>query len=449
LPETKSFIRRHKKKLAALAIIASTAVANKADDYKTQADLKAVSANMIVPEQINRIEPLTPETLKVEYEKVKELRDIYSNIAGTRHQIRRVGDFLLQAGPGMVETKLSSHENVSFTDLDEAGIDLNSLAALVDLGAFDLRKLRDNKIDFTAFAKKGIGEIVIMEDRDPMFYLNYGQFEAAKEVPLNRHGNKEDKWNMSDLQDLVSRLHGAGLKVEIGFWGNSGNKDGNPFIKRNWDNLKPVFPTSDDINPLSFVIDADGSEMPCADYIVNQFRKLNRDFKFDGLFLGDGLMGFRAFMDPEGPYTAEQFSGLWSDFYKRIRLGIKEANPDATLWAYDCLANGLQESRHNGLDLDGIAPNIDNYVFQSYGNDAWGDGYMNLPGYDLRRDEQQIASLPPSLKAKTRYSIGLGDSVEGWHGSKQGIKDKHSYLSSYAKKGTLGVWSNELLRSVQ
>jgi len=159
-------------------------------------------------------------------------------------------------------------------------------------------------------------------------------------------------------------------------------------------------------------------------------------------------MGFRAFLDFDGPYQAADFRHLWTDFYKRINKGVKSADANDMLWAYDCMANGTARARTNGLDLEGVAPFIDNYIFQSYSNDAWGGGYMNLPGYNLERDRAEIASLPPALKAKTRYSVGLGDSVEGWYGKKQAIRDKHGAMRDHAGKGTLGVWSNELIRGI-
>jgi hypothetical protein len=348
--------------------------------------------------------------------------------------------------PGFIKTKVKKPENLTFDNLDEAGIDKKTFSPLVDLGAFDLQKIRDGNADFSKLAEEGVKEIVLMEDRDPMFYLNYNGYDPRKEVPLNRHGAKNERWLMEDMKKLIELLHKAGIKVVMGFWGNSGNHEGNAFINRNWENLKPVIPLSDDINPLSFVKDNEDHEMPFADYVVRQYAKIKRDFHVDGLFLGDGLMGYRSFLDSQGPYDLEDTAPLWTDFYRRIHKGIKEQGDNDTLWAYDCMGNGTEKILRNGVDLKALAPHIDNYIFQAYGSDAWGKNYMRLPGYDLQRDTREASTLPPSLKVKTRYTVGLGDSVEGWIGRRADIKAKHALLERNAHKGTLGVWSNEIVR---
>src|SRR5690606_2982498 len=150
-------------------------------------------------------------------------------------------------------------------------------------------------------------------------------------------------------------------------------------------------PTSDDLNPLSFVTDADGKRMPFVDYVVKQYQQLDKDFGFDGLFLGDGLMGFRSFLDPYGPYDFSDKQYVWTDFYRRMYEGLKKIDEDDTLWAYDCMANGPAAARKNGVALSVLSKYIDNYIFQSYGNDAWGRDYMRLPGYTVDRDAEHIA----------------------------------------------------------
>jgi hypothetical protein len=448
--EKNRWSRSAKRKTAIASIIIGLGVISldKADSYMTNKDLEDLTAQAANPQLIRPEALLSPEVLRAEYEKVKSLRDIYGQTAGVRHNIRKLAGFLLQAGPNMIKNRIVSHENIDPEDLDEAGIDRQKMAALVDLGAFNLRHVRENIVDYDSLFENGIREMVIMEDRDPMFYLNYQGFQADKEVPLNRHGDKKDRWTMADMKKLIESLERAGIRVIIGFWGNTGNAKNNPFIKRNMENLRSVVPTSDDINPLSFVTDSEGREMTFAEYVTEQYKKLKKDFGFDGLFLGDGLMGFRSFLDPEGRYDTSQFMPLWTDFYRRVYQGIKSLNPHDTLWAYDCMANGTARARQNGLDLEGISPYVDNYIFQSYGNDAWGEGFMNLPGYSVERDRQEISTLPAALKAKTRYSVGLGDSVEGWWGKKEAIKAKHGVIKDSAGKGTLGVWSNEIIRGL-
>jgi hypothetical protein len=186
--------------------------------------------------------------------------------------------------------------------------------------------------------------------------------------------------------------------------------------------------------------------MAFADYVIGQYRKLNRDFGFDGLFLGDGLMGFRDFKDPNAPYYFSSTTPLWTDFYQRLHQGVHEITPDGKLWAYDVMGKGTADAKKNGVDLPGITPHLDSFVFQAYGSDAWGKDYMALPGYDLARDQKAIAELPPELQAKTKYSVSFGDAVEGWTASAASNKSKHQALKNHARQGGLGVWSNQAIR---
>ena len=437
-----------KKRVGVLALGATLAVGERVDAYNTEDQISKISQGVVtekmdIPEKL-----IPPEQLPALYEQVKLRRDAYQTVAGTRNNIRKIVGFLWQAGPYMLKTAVSSKEDISYQVLDEAGVERGKMTALVDLSAFDLKRFRADDLDLGILAKNGINEVVLMEDRDPQFFLNYDGFKDDKVVPLNRHGRKEDQWTMADLKKLVGKLQDEKIKVVIGFWGNTGGKDGNEFIKRNWDSLSPMIPSSDDINPLSMVKDQTGKEMSCADYIVKQYQQLESDFGFDGLFLGDGLMGFRSFLDPNGDYNTSDFNQLWTDFYHRVYEGVKKTGPEKTLWAYDCMGNGSILARNNGLHLSGIAKYIDNYIFQSYSNDAWGSGYMNLPGYNLARDKAQITDLPDELKLKTRYSVGIGDNVEGWAGKAKDIRDKQTQIGAEAKKGTLGVLSNGLVRGI-
>lgn len=437
-----------KSRAAVVTLSAATALSNNYSDNVVQApDITTLIGSKNVPDGM---ELLPVDELKKAYEKVKGSRDVYGVVSETRQKIKTVDKFLIRWAPGIVKTKLSETEKIGVDDLEKMGIEKKSFAPLVDLGVFDLDKLRNGTLNLDVLTELGTKEIVIMEDRSPKFFLNYDGYKKDAAVPLNRHGNADQKWQMEDLKKLIDLLHQKGIRVVIGFWGNTGDKDNNPFVRDNWENLKPVVPTSDDVNPLSFVKSRKekGKEIPFADYVVGQYEDLKRDFGFDGLFLGDGLMGFRSFLDPDGPYDFSDITPLWTDFYKRVYGGVKRAGENDTLWAYDCMANGAHKARRNGLDLQAITPYVDNYIFQSYGNDAWGNNYMNLPGYNVNRDARELATLPEALKAKTRYSVGLGDSVEQWKGKRANIKEKHALLRDNARKGTLGVWSNDMLKNL-
>lgn len=405
--------------------------------------------------------PLPIEKLKTEYQKIKKLREQNKIIARRkgRGKISQTLKFIqrmktLDFAAGQVKSNLPEtisdmmEDKITYQDLENIGIQGPKFIPLVDLGSFNLKKLKKGKLNLKKLNNLGIKEIVIMEDRDPEFFLNYSGYFVEEKVPLNRHGDPLIKWEMQDFKKLIDKLHQAGIKVIIGFWGNVSNKNHNTFIKNNWESLKPVISSSDDLNPLSIVKNEYGQEIPFAEYVLTQYQKLKRDFEFDGLFLGDGLMGFRSFIDPYGPYDAYTINNLWTDFYKRIYQGVKKLNSKDTLWAYDCMGNGQTASQKNGLNLADIAPFIDNYIFQSYGNDAWSEDYMYLPGYNLNRDYLHLLSLPKALKLKTRYTIGLGDKIEGWEGNIQTIKSKHQKLAPEAKKGYVGIWTTKVLQEL-
>lgn len=412
------------------------------DAYEDTQFGSAVSNEL--PHEMNANIP--DEKLRLEYQKASKLRDIYEEIAGTRRKISKLGRFILGAAPGALSMQMNDAPDFTFEQLESLGIRKGEFTPLVDLGAFDLEKLNQGELDFEKLNERGVKQIVLMEDRDPQFFLNYKGFNSDAEVPLNRHGLDTDEhprqsWTMADMKKLIEGLHGVGIKVVIGFWGNTGDKENNAFISRNWDAVRPVIPTADDMNYLSYVKDAEGKEMPFADYILAQYSKLNADFRVDGLFLGDGFMGFRSFIDNEAPYDASSLTPLVSDFYRRVHSGVHGIDAGDTLWAYDCMGNGTDRALRNGVDLYAVAEHIDTYVFQAYGSDAWGEEYMGLEGYDVRRDKLQLASLPPALQKKTVYTVGLGDRVEGWYGTADSIKEKNTHLSAYAKQGSLGVWS--------
>lgn len=440
-------LKQYGKRIVAAAgasIALGTTATNLTLDHLEDNQLAKLSSNTKQPLE-NSETLFSPEKLRQEYQKAQSLRTLNESIVGTRRQISKTAGFLIDFLPGLALSKTKNEPNYTFADLEKLGIPKGKLTPLVDLGAFDLPKFKAGQLNFTQLKEQQIQEIVIMEDRDPMFYLNYDQYTPNQVVPLNRHGqdtkeHPRDQWTMSDLKSLVENLHGQGIKVTIGFWANTGNHEQNPFIKRNWQNVKPLIPTADDMLPLSFVTDQQGTEMPFADYILQQYRKLHQDFGFDGLFLGDGLMGFRSFLD-RGPYDSSSLAPAVTDFYRRLHQGVHQIDTNNTLWAYDCMGNGTQKVLKNGVDLVGITPYIDHYVFQSYGSDAWGEGYMNLNGYNINRDVQELESLPAELKSKTLYTAGLGDHVEGWAGTEQSIRAKQHALGDRAKGGTLGVWS--------
>jgi hypothetical protein len=428
-----------KTAVSAIAGISGATDAGIEHDYEESAECRVM--------QTYSLEDLKdPEVLEKAYDALAVCRDIYGIIPTVRSRIFSILKFVFNASPGFIKARVSRPEVITFDDLEAVGVSGEGFAPLVDLGAFNLNKLRHNQLDLGRLEENNVREIVLMEDRSPIFFLNYSGYRPDGVVPLNRHSNIEETWTMQDLKNLIDDLHVHGIKFVIGFWGNAGSRNTNPFVVRNWETLKPVIPVSDDINPLSFVVDEYGRRLPFAEYIVQQYRRLNDDFELDGLFLGDGLMGYRAFFDSDGPYYFSDMADVWTDFYRRVYTGLKETDPSDTLWAYDCLGKGSEASLTHGVDIAGITPYVDNYVFQSYGSDAWGEKFMALPGYDLERDLEAIQALPRQTKMKTKYCAGLRDNVEGWSSTKSKIAEKHKTLSPFAGAGSLGVWSNDVFR---
>jgi len=84
--------------------------------------------------------------------------------------------------------------------------------ACVDLGAFPRPLPRLH----------GLEGVVIMEDREPRFFLSFTGYEAGRDPTLNRHGPLHNWRTHEDLRTLVAQLHGQDLKVAIGFWNYGG-----------------------------------------------------------------------------------------------------------------------------------------------------------------------------------------------------------------------------------
>lgn len=406
--------------------------------------------------------PLPMEVLRPEYEKLRQEPNLGHTLAASRIKVNRIANFGIQIAPGVISTKMEDHKDLTIEDLEAAGIQMGTFTPMVDLTAFNVRLLRTGGINLKNLSEKGIKEIVIMEDRDPQMGLNYNGYKADEVVPLSRHAKDENHkaWKMEDLKDLVEQLREANIRVIIGFWLNAGNADKNEFIRKNWATVKPVIESSDDLNPLSIVNDQQGKEMPFADYIVRQYEKLEKDFGFSGLYLGDGAMGYRSFLEPEQPNDFSATKHLWTDFFKRIHQGVKAIDPNDTLWAYDCLGKGPKDALRHGVDVKAILPYLDGgYAFQSYSRSAWGDNFMNLPGYTAERDQAQIQDLsgdvgynkgennnlvPPHL-AHVKYTVNIKDNVEGWHSNKQIVAADQKTLGPNAPGGTVGIWSNAIV----
>ena len=310
-------------------------------------------------------------------------------------------------------------------------------AACTDLGAFrkPLQKIAD------------IGTLVIMEDRSPEFFLSFQKYEPKRIVPLNRHGPLQRHTTQEDLYLLAEGLHNQGKKIVIGFWGFWGDSIRKPtdWLKSHPE-LRPRQKDESDIgNPFSVLFP---ENITFAEHVAKQYEKLHGVFGFDGLFLGDGLSGYRHFLDPVRYRNKEDSYRQWAEFYRVIAEVVHRTG--GKLWAYDCMGFSHKEARLHGVDYNLLAKaGLDVLVFQSYPT-AW-VRYFKVSGKTgLDQDLANFKSVKQEMKdtdTKLYYSLELGDSVEGWWPKHKTTCAQIEAFTSIAD-GKLLVWGNELISSL-
>ena len=312
-------------------------------------------------------------------------------------------------------------------------------AVCVDLGAFP-----DSLPSLI-----GIDTVVIMEDRSPEFFLEYDGYRPNKAVPLNRHGGPMNSYKTQrDLKNLVQKIHEQGIDVLIGFWGFWADGLSQP---SNWlekhPELTPRRHDESDIGNPFAVLKEEG--ITFAQYIANQYKKLYQDFAFDGLFLGDGLCGFRSFMHLERYTDRRHDVEKWADFYRTVVRALHEAKGE--LWAYDCMGFSALAAAAHGVDYDLLAKvGLDVLVFQTYPT-AWAK-YFKVPGktglyQDLHNfvTVSEAFSFPSSIRLY--YTLEMGDSREGWWPTWKDTRDQMKEFQKYAD-GKILVWGNETMASL-
>ncbi|KPJ54841.1 hypothetical protein AMJ47_03280 [Parcubacteria bacterium DG_72] len=322
---------------------------------------------------------------------------------------------------------------------EEVRKDLLPTAVCVDLGAFP--KPLPNLL--------GIQTVVLMEDRSPVFFLSYDGYRPDEKVPLNRHGGPANDYKtQQDLKKLVQELHKQERKVLIGFWGfwadglsrpSKWLEDHPELAPRRWDE-------SDIGNPFA-VLNREGISF--AEYIANQYKKLYQDFGFDGLFLGDGLSGFRSFMNPERYRYKSGCASKWADFYRSIIQTVHET--EGELWAYDCMGFSALGALAHGVDYNLLAKaGLDVLVFQTYPT-AWAK-YFKVPGKTgLYQDIHNFVcvrrgfSWPNSIRLY--YTLEMGDCREGWWPTWEDTQDQMREFQKHAD-GKFLVWANETIANL-
>jgi hypothetical protein len=209
-------------------------------------------------------------------------------------------------------------------------------------------------------------------------------------------------------------------------------------------------------------------------YTCRQYSKLADDFGFDGLFIGDGGMGFRLFGDDSVGVNTYDFSNSsivgfleskqyrddvdnnhdcilekeigdinmtrsiiashiwsfhqkkwiewnctqWSNLYYTL-ASFLHAKGKHKLGAFNCMNYGPEEALIHGVDYKAIAKSgLDYLIFQTY-DYAWAT-YFKLHNKDIRNNLEQLISLNnylSSLKSKPKvlFTAETSDSIEGWN----------------------------------
>jgi hypothetical protein len=310
--------------------------------------------------------------------------------------------------------------------------------ACTDLGAFP-RPLPD---------LMGLEGVVIMEDRDPRFFLSFRAYAPDEAIRLNRHGPLRSWSTQGDLRDLISRLHAQRVRVAIGFW----NYGGWMFHRRpGWLGQHPELkhlPLSSHLYPFVRVR-PEGLEY--SDYIARQYERLRAAFGFDGLMLGDGLCGFGSIWDPDLYRGKENTIPQWTHFYEVIAEAVHRTR--GVLLAYDHMGYSLGAAREHGVDYRGLAgAGLDFLVYQSYPQ-AWGGFWLDE--YRSRFDlTANITNLPTVMAAlvgtNTRvfYTLELGDSLERWRAEPGQTKDQMDALDRLSE-GRFLVWANDIIAQLR
>lgn len=321
----------------------------------------------------------------------------------------------------------------------EIAADRLETAACVDLGAFR-KPLPDLGV---------IKTIVIMEDRLPEFFLSFWDYEPNKIVPLNRHGPAKDYITQKDLRLLIQELHNQKKKVIIGFWGYWGID----LIHKptGWLRAHPELRSrrldeTDIGNPFVTLLP---ERITLTEYIARQYEKLHRVFGFDGLFLGDGLSGYRYVQNPARYRDKEKSCQQWAEFYRVIAEAVHKTG--GKLWAYDCLGLNYQEARLHGADYRLLVEaGLNVLVFQSYPT-AWVKYFRVQGKTGLNQDLENFKSIKQALVGRTNiefcYPLELGDSVEGWWPKHKATRAQMKTFAPIAD-GKLLIWGNGTISSM-
>ena len=371
--------------------------------------------------------------------------------------------------------------------------------ACVDLGAFDPALADCGVAAYLAASQRTLSWIVLMEDRQPVFFHGYRGYQPDAVVPLNRHGPRSDAWTQADLRRLVASFHAQDVKVLLGYWVHECS-----FV----DERHPELLIRDATGALwqdRTEMNADFSPLRrmradpehdvregerYATWSVRQYEKLATDLGFDGLFLGDGAMGFRrhgqdwkdlrhfdyhedwlaefvadhAFARHDGcrlgtsAPTSEQAADVqahhwshwvafnnerWTDYYRTMAEGVHASG--GILAAYNVMNYDPALAALHGVDYRGIAEaGLDILVFQAY-DYAWGPlgpfGFLHIAKKDLETNLQALLRTRAHVGYDTPMQIVVTveteDEVETWNAPvAHTLGELHHYANAAAHDGT-------------
>lgn len=306
--------------------------------------------------------------------------------------------------------------------------------ACTDLGAFP-RPLP--RLD-------GLEGVVLMEDRDPQFFLSFTGYEARRAADLNRHGPLSAWTTHEDVRTLVGELRGQGIKVAIGFWNYGGWR---LHHRPPWVRAHPELRHMALSSQLYPFVRLRSEGVTYAEYIGRQYTRLREAFGFDGLMLGDGFCGFSSIWDPDRYNDRAGTTPEWTVFYRTVARAVHGAG--GVLLAYDQMGMSASEARGHGIDYGELAAaGLDVLVYQSYPQ-AWAGFWLESyrSRFDLAANVRNLATITAAIAGtgtQVLYTLELGDSVERWWADPGRTVEQMTALDPLAG-GRFLVWANDLV----
>jgi hypothetical protein len=330
-------------------------------------------------------------------------------------------------------------------------------------------------------------------------------------VGLNRHGPRSDAWRQQDLRRLVVALQTRGVRVLLGYWIHEcrfvDERHPELLIRDQHGNLwQDEVERNADFNPMRRMRGDDEADVREGErystWSARQYAKIQRDFGFDGLFLGDGGMGFRrhgkdwkdlrhfdfheewlaefradaGFMEHEActldardvhvyhwPHWVAWNTRRWTEYYREMAAAVHAAG--GLLAAYNCMNYDPALARLHGVDYREIArAGLDILVFQAY-DYAWGPlgpfGFLHIERKDLATNLRALLRTRAHVGYDTPMQIVVTvetvDEVETWNAPEaHTLGEAYAYGGAVAfdgdawrraADGALVVWGNDVPHS--